>query len=337
MGSDVTKIQTVTLEILRPGPAHNQLLSPLTNYVAICGDEGPVTLQIEFEHARLLSRLGRLRYRYDEQAQPIRKLERETEVRELGADVGKFLARIPTLHSELGRASLSTDRVVHLRLVISGSELSMIPFELVISSPGLPGEGLPLLLQQRSPVTITREVRRGRPLSVRWDRTPKILFIAAQPQGLHVPQREHLHAIRQAMEPWVNQVDHEDLVTTKSEIDESKPERAIESITDDDVHRERIKHVRKQLYVLLDASIEDIRRASAEHEFTHIHILAHGGELDDEDGKRYGVVLCKQGNPSQLEIIDGRRLAEALQPPGCTGIERSRPAVVTLATQGNRV
>jgi hypothetical protein len=55
-------IQKVKLEFLRPGPPHNQLLSPLTPYIALCGEDGPVTVQMPFEHRQLLMRLRRLRY-----------------------------------------------------------------------------------------------------------------------------------------------------------------------------------------------------------------------------------------------------------------------------------
>ena len=40
----MVEIQNVKLELLRPGPAHNQLLSPLTPYLALCGADGPVTV-----------------------------------------------------------------------------------------------------------------------------------------------------------------------------------------------------------------------------------------------------------------------------------------------------
>src|SRR6202165_6186137 len=61
-GRDMTDIRKVKLEWLRSGPAHNQLLSPLTPYLALCGADGPVTVNIPFEHRQLLSRLDRLRY-----------------------------------------------------------------------------------------------------------------------------------------------------------------------------------------------------------------------------------------------------------------------------------
>jgi len=54
-------IRDIRLEFLRSGPAHNQLISPLTSYMALCGAEGPVSVHLPFEHAQLLTRLERLR------------------------------------------------------------------------------------------------------------------------------------------------------------------------------------------------------------------------------------------------------------------------------------
>ena len=42
----MAEIRSVLLDIVRPGPAHNQLLSPLTPYLALCGADGPVTISI---------------------------------------------------------------------------------------------------------------------------------------------------------------------------------------------------------------------------------------------------------------------------------------------------
>ena len=51
-------MRTLTLELLRHGPAHNQLLSPLTPYLALCENHPAVTLQLPMEHNQLLHRLG---------------------------------------------------------------------------------------------------------------------------------------------------------------------------------------------------------------------------------------------------------------------------------------
>jgi hypothetical protein len=50
-------MKTVTLELLRHGPAHNQLLSPLTQYLALCGNHPAVTVSAPFEHKQMTARL----------------------------------------------------------------------------------------------------------------------------------------------------------------------------------------------------------------------------------------------------------------------------------------
>mgnify|MGYP006205003873 CR=1 FL=1 len=65
MKAQSTEIRSVKLELLRAGPTHNQLLSPLTNYIALCGSDGPVTINIPYEHRQLLMRLKRLKYPLD--------------------------------------------------------------------------------------------------------------------------------------------------------------------------------------------------------------------------------------------------------------------------------
>ncbi len=53
------RIHEVTLELVRPGPPHNQLLSPLTPYMALCGDGSPITFHIDWcAHAAGLSLAG---------------------------------------------------------------------------------------------------------------------------------------------------------------------------------------------------------------------------------------------------------------------------------------
>jgi hypothetical protein len=61
-------MRTITLELLRHGPAHNQLLSPLTPYLALCENHGAETLHVPFEHNQFLHRLDALGYQLEEQS-----------------------------------------------------------------------------------------------------------------------------------------------------------------------------------------------------------------------------------------------------------------------------
>lgn len=336
----MTELKTVTLEILRPGPSHNQLLSPLTPYIALCGDEGPVTLRIHFEHWKLLNRLKRLRYKYmnSGKVEPIHEDIREAEVLELGQEIGEIFANIPTLHGEIGRSSVGERCVVHLRLVLSGSELAMIPFELVTSTLGLPGEGLPLLLQNRAPVTMTREVRRGRPLRFQWDRQPRLLFVSAGPGSLGLPTelvKRHVHALWQALEPTL-EVDTSE-TNTRDNSEDGPLEGDKNDLKDKDSDNDAIKTGRRKsleghLDLILNASLEDIRRKCAENHYTHIHILAHGAEYEEAYENRYGVALHRHGDKSLVDIVDGKRLSEALIPGDCDGPDIDGPVAVSLAT-----
>jgi len=297
------EIRNLKLELLRGGPAHNQLLSPLTPYLALCGADGPVTVHVPFEHAQLLTRLERLRYFTAGFEVP--PAQREAEVREIGQALGQVLSEVPGLLSEISRARSDSSELVHLRLSVAAYELALVPFELAIGSDGFPGSGAPLFLQTIAPIALTREVRRGRPLPVRWDRPPRILFAFAAPGNLPpVPAQAHLDALRRAIDPWM-----------KWQRDEA----------------ERVTEAKRHLTVIPNASLQKIRRACAETEYTHVHILAHGDEVREKSG-RYGLVLCGDDGITSKELVDGEALATALTARDSIGTTRFLPTVATLAT-----
>ncbi len=312
--------ENVTLELVRPGPPHNQLLSPLTPYMALCGEGSPVTFHINLEHRKLLNRLRRLRYVDKDglgHGVAIPDPMREAEVIELGEQVASILADIQTLNSEISRAQgcasnaapESEQTLVHLRLVFSGSELSLIPFELAASPQAFPGEGLEFCLQSSLPIVITREIRRSRPVPVAWDRPvePRILFISAEPDKMTVPKQAHVVALRQALEPWIRWPHHNE-------------------------KRERATLVKDRLRLLINPSVAEIYGACASGNYTHVHILAHGAAYEESGEQRFGLALCHQQDKKKIDIVSGKRLAKALQAEltDCPG--RSQPLVVTLAT-----
>ncbi len=313
------RVHDVKLELVRPGPPHNQLLSPLTPYMALCGEGSPVTFHIDYEHRQLLNRLERLRYiAPDGNGGFVRVPERlrEAQVHELGDEIGELLSRIPSLNSELARASSSEARdseFVHLRLVLSGSELAILPFELARAPQAFPGEGLDFSLQGSLPIVVTREIRRSRPLAARWDTmNPKVLFIAAEPDGLTVPLREHARALRNALDPWIEWPDIAD----------------IQGVSEEEA---RLPFVKQRLRVLSGASIQQIYEVCAQESFTHVHILAHGATYPDAGEERFGVALHRQDRPLEKHVVGGKQLAQALRAEGRDGADRSEPLVVTLA------
>lgn len=301
------QIHDVVLELVRPGPAHNQLLSPLTPYVALCGGDSPVSIHIPFEHQQLLTRLQRLRYELDNSvASDAQIAQRQAELQEMGKVLGEVLGGIPTLLAELSRVRANGGKLAHLRLSLSAGELGMVPFETALSPTGFPGSGSPLFLQSHTPVTITREIRRGCSLPLKWDRQPKILFAFASPPGLaSVPAEAHLRAIRDAIAPWV-----------KIKKDPQK------SVTE----------LKRLLTVLPDASLQEIRDLCSRESYTHVHILAHGAPFNNAGDRHFGIALCRNNDKTQWEVVDGESLAIALTGKSSACAAQEAPSLVSLAT-----
>ncbi|HEX8819790.1 MAG TPA: CHAT domain-containing protein [Archangium sp.] len=290
-------IRTVTLELLRHGPAHNQLLSPLTPYLALCGNHDAETVHVGFEHLQFMRRIRELRYVHGTQV--------AAEARQEAArEVGRVLGSIRSLIAELSSSDPKEGkRMVHLRLVLSASELAMLPFELVESPLGLPGQEQPLVLQTSTPVCLTREVRRVALKTLRWPDRPRILVVAAAPDAVSaVPLREHVDALRSAFAPYLASRD------------------------------EFSQHVK----VLQAATLTDVREACATGAFTHVHILAHGFEILPENGggPKYGLAFHSEKRRTQVAVVSGPELAAALRCHGRGGAELTlrRPVVVSLAS-----
>jgi hypothetical protein len=292
-------MQTVTLELLRHGPRHNQLLSPLTEYLALCGNHQAVTIHVPFEHSQFLHRLRALEYRNEK--------EREFHLKDTAEILGQILANIPGLTSELSKDSV-TEKLTHFRLILSSSELALLPFELALAPNGFPGAGQSLTLQPQLPLCLTREVRRAGDDTIKWPLHPKILFIAASPPGVGpVPLESHLLALRRAISPWIG--------FTRDEAD----------------LREKIS---EHLVVLPRASVDSIYEKCACDTFTHIHVLAHGHEYPTGDDRRFGLALHNRSDPDgEPHIISGQELATLLR--SCKkpdARQLASPVVVTIAS-----
>jgi hypothetical protein len=297
-------MRTITLEILRHGPPHNQLLSPVVQYLALCENHAAVTVSVPFEHAQFLHRLRALSYELNDDT------SRRFQVEDTGRELGTLLARIPGLIAEINQrgCAAADDDVLHLRMVVSTSELALLPFELAISPNGFPGEARALSLQTTLPVCLTREVRQASGVRPEWNARPKILFAAACPPGSErIPLESHLLALRRAIDPWVHHAA---------------------------TNEERREQIERHLVVLPQATIEQIREKCATREFTHVHILAHGAAETPRNRMdyRYGLVFHDARDPSLPSVVDGPTLARALRtdcPP--TSIP-ARPLAVTVAS-----
>jgi hypothetical protein len=294
-------MRTITLELLRHGTAHNQLLSPLTPYLALCENHAAVTLHVPFEHNQFLYRLSSLTYKVTDDS-------RTFQIKDTARVLGEILSTIPGLTAESNKENEEGQNLTHLRLIISASELALLPFELALSPDGLPGAGQHLLLQPQMPICLTREIRRVRGEQIEWPKKPKILFVSAAPPGVGaIPLESHLLVLRRVIAPWVYHYDAGDRVQ----------------------QRERVED---HLHVLPNASIEAIEDACASGRFTHVHVLAHGVEVQENYDRRFALALHSARDPQKIEYVSGARLATALRASQrADGEGLSMPSVVTLA------
>jgi hypothetical protein len=204
---------------------------------------------------------------------------------------------------------VTTGELLHLRMIVSASELALLPFELAISPNGFPGEARPMVLQTTLPICLTREVRQASGASPSWTSTPRILFAAASPGDVGpIPIESHLLALRRAIDPWVHYFGN-----------------------DDDERRRKIE---QHLVVLPQATVEQIREQCASGTFTHVHILAHGVATTPRNrlDYHYGLALHDSRDRARKSVVDGRILARALRTDRTDCLGPAQPLVVTLAS-----
>jgi hypothetical protein len=306
-GRALNRLRKVMLEFLRHGPPHNQLISPLTQYLALCGNHPTVTVRVPLEHAQFLARLEALSYQSTVIGQVLQLRETATVMREILSQVPGLiaeLAKAPGLDAQGGGAGSDQEDFTHLELVLPASELALLPFELADAPHGFPGTGQSLALQPQSPVCITRRTRRLDDRNVRWNRPPRILFIEAAPRR-SVPSQAHVLALINALNPWVSK---------------AGASGSLASI------------YQGVLTIINDANVDKIQRECAVGGYTHVHILAHGVEYAEGVDKRFGLQLFDAKDPSQTDVVSGVRLAGLLRSYTNTGgYGLSSPLVVTIA------
>jgi len=310
----VTRIRNVVLEFLRHGPPHNQLLSPLTQYLALCGNHSGVTVRVPYEHAQFLARHQSLNYELesgegDVARQPTRQ-HTELQLQITAAEMAGILAEIPGLISELTDWR-DDDTFTHLEIVLSASELALLPFELANAPNGFPGAGQPLALQSQNPLCVTRRVRRVNNDRFRWPDRPRVLFAHALPPAdaaRLVPA--HLLALRNAVAPWVGLKPGE----------RWEPDRPP-------------SYLREYLTVLPQASVQSIFAELRKDRYTHVHLLAHGVEIREGVDRRFGLALSDSERPLSEDRVSASRLAMLFRAMVRDCHPRlALPAVVTLAS-----
>jgi hypothetical protein len=269
-------VREVVVELLRHGHAHNQLLSPLTRYLALCGSHPAVSLCVPFEHRELQHLLSRMRYEHGENGDYARD--------QLCKAVTSLLEQIPALPHE-GR--VDDDQILHLRLMITPQELALLPFELAEPPSGFAAGGQPLLIGPTPDVVLTREIRRTGSRRTRVPQEPRLLLVAADPKGYGIPYDAHRRAIADAFGPWIH-----------PRVESGELRRDLGS----------------RVVVLERASLDEIREQCETQDFTHVHILAHGDELSENGREGFGLALWDR-EKTGAEIVGGAGLARALLPP----------------------
>lgn len=288
-------VREVVIEILRHGTAHGHLLSPNTRYIALCGSHPAQPLKISLEHHKVLHLLSRM---VDQPEASKHEFERN----ELRALVTELLAQLPALPNEAGGGE---ETLVHLRLVTTAQELSLLPFELADPPPGLSQSSQPLLIGPQPKVILTREIRRSTPAEVELPSRFRTLVVAADPEDLGLPLSEMLSVLERLTSPF------------------GRPVRCKST-------RELVPELRGEVVrVLSRASIEDVREICHREDFSHVHFLAHGVEIPGRAGA-FGMLLWDRDGLGS-EVVDGRALAVALTPPRADGRD-TVPWCVTLAT-----
>ena len=295
------RIRDVTVELLRSGPSHGQLLSPLTLYLGICDEAEAGLVTLPFEHHRFLRRVGVLRYDDSKAADKL------PELREMGVEMARVLGSIPRLAGSLSGDSSADDTMVHLSLVLSAAELSLLPFELAKMPLG-PAQCTEswLALQSRVPVVITRRTRNVAARDFQWLKQPRVLFISANPDPKApdgVPFDEHRLALIAAVRPFMFPQDRMQAL-------KRTPQR--EQFGD-------------RLTILREPRVDDIVAECRQHRYTHIHVLAHGDSNATLGDRSFGLRLHPRDG-----VISGERLASAFTCMSDGSIHR--PDVVTLAT-----
>jgi len=183
--------------------------------------------------------------------------------------------------------------LTHLRIVLSASELAMLPFEVSKVPTGEDSMSTWLALQARAPVCITRHIRSVSAEGIRWPSEPRILFVAGP--DTDEPLALHRKALENVMAPWRN-------------ADGRFGDRLVV------IEKATLAHI-----------FREVAAAAAKGApFTHVHILAHGAPLDETDRHSpVGLSLYDE------DVITGRQLATALVAVTDRGVKR--PVVVTLA------
>jgi beta-lactamase superfamily II metal-dependent hydrolase len=270
-------IRRVTVEFLRPGPSHNQLLSPYTQYLAVCNDAGAAVVTVPYEHRVFERRVKELRYEIGDQRDRLEMLH------EIGRDMGKLLGSVPGFTGALSQESGRPGMLVHLRITLSAAELALLPFELAEVPVG--SAACAVSIQTRPPVSITRHIRTVPSDGLSWPARPRILFISSDSDN--VPFAAHRTVLCDAIAPFIYPNRDEARIGAGG-----KREQFGELLT-----------------ILADPTLAQVQGECEANAYTHVHILTHG-DLDVVSQELYGLIFRDEdGTP---DVVSGERFVTAV-------------------------
>jgi beta-lactamase superfamily II metal-dependent hydrolase len=274
--TEAITIRQVSVEFLRPGPSHNQLLSPHTQYLAVCNDAGAAVVTVPYEQRVFERRLKELRYETGDQSDRLDMLH------EIGRDVGKILEAVPGFTGALLNDAASPNTLVHVRLTLSASELAWLPFELALVPAG--SAPAALSIHARPPVSLTRHIRTVSSEGLIWPDRPRILFVSGDVDT--VPFAEHREALVAAVRRF------------------QYPRR-----DDGTASRDGREQFGDLLTILVNPTLVELQRECEAAAYTHVHILTHGA-VTASSHPLYGVIL--RDEHGSTDVISGERFVSAI-------------------------
>ncbi|MCW3107412.1 MAG: hypothetical protein JWQ09_1918 [Segetibacter sp.] len=290
-------MKSLIIGIARTGSPNDYVLNPDNKYISMCGNKPEVSFSINCGQHQFIEVVNGLRY---DDADPSSSADAISFFQDL---ITRVFADIKYL--QIDEKDFTP---LHIRLVTTPFELAQLPFEFVLAPANITsGQRIPLLTHPERKIALTREVRQESEVWYMWPSKPRILFAWAQPGGseMAVPHEEHFAALKSIVAP-----------KAKPKKDQPNPEPFIGEL----------------LTELPNASLQAIKSKMEEGisggaPYTHLHILAHGGEKSVFGVTEFQLILCKDGTTDTPKKIDGKTLAQALVPAGSSLF----PTVISLS------
>lgn len=289
-------MNSLIIGIARTGKPNNSVLNDETRYISTCGNKPEVTFSIDCGQDQFIRVINGLRYN---DADPDSSSEAIAFFEDLATQLFKNLRYLEIDEND--------PAPLHIRLVTTPFELAQIPFEFALTPPNISGDQrIPLLANPQRKITLTREVRQESEAKYIWPSKPRILFAwAQQVPNLAVPHEEHLAILESIVFPL------------------AKPDKSAAGLK---------PNIAELLTELPDATIESLRKKIKEgidenRPYTHVHILAHGGEKDVFGVTEFCILLGVEGEENKIKKIGGKTLSEAIVPSNQPIV----PTVVSLS------